>query len=245
MKPLSLTITTVLFCTITSTTADAMYNPRLGRFLQRDPVGLSNSPAAAPRLIPTKQYVDGLNVYSYAVSNPLHGMDPSGLQVYGGAAHPTACCGDLYCPPPPDCLKECPKICSENQGRFKEDDAGKVFCKSGCECACVNEKHYPPTDNTPGGKAARMCAFKHEEEHVKGPGVCGLFDGIKGPWPWNDYPDLECKAAAAQVECLNGAKSSCGGDTTCLGRIDWEIDNAWENCREAGGNPKNYQQPTE
>lgn len=39
------------------------YAPRLGRFLQRDPVG----------------YTKGFNLYEYALSNPLQWMDPSGL----------------------------------------------------------------------------------------------------------------------------------------------------------------------
>lgn len=40
-----------------------MYDPRLGRFLQRDPLG----------------YVDGMNMYAYVVNNPRNFVDPMGL----------------------------------------------------------------------------------------------------------------------------------------------------------------------
>ncbi|MCP4591050.1 MAG: hypothetical protein GY842_09915 [bacterium] len=41
------------------------YDPALGRFLQRDPIGING----------------GVNVYSYVRSSPLLWVDPSGLQV--------------------------------------------------------------------------------------------------------------------------------------------------------------------
>ena len=41
------------------------YDPAKGRFIQRDPL----------------EYVDGYNLYQYAVSNPINLLDPSGLEV--------------------------------------------------------------------------------------------------------------------------------------------------------------------
>ncbi len=85
-----------------------MYHPRLGRFMQRDPIGtpyappvtVSARPTYAPRLAmparpamtrnisspqftrrdpePTLQYADGMNLQQYARSNPIVGVDPSG-----------------------------------------------------------------------------------------------------------------------------------------------------------------------
>lgn len=50
------------------------YDPALGRFRQRDPLG----------------YADGLNAYAYARSNPVNFVDPWGLSTSGGQGNPGA-----------------------------------------------------------------------------------------------------------------------------------------------------------
>ena len=46
------------------------YSPELGRFITKDPL----------------QYVDGPNMYSYVMNNPLNGIDPMGTEKMGPAA---------------------------------------------------------------------------------------------------------------------------------------------------------------
>jgi RHS repeat-associated protein len=45
-----------------------IYSPTLGRFLQSDPIG----------------YADGVNFYNYVGSDPVNGVDPSGLEICDG-----------------------------------------------------------------------------------------------------------------------------------------------------------------
>jgi hypothetical protein len=81
-----------------------MYNPNMGRFMQRDPLGIRLAPALAASVQATaernlspsqftqrdpkagRQYADGMNEYQYVRSNPVTRLDPSGLvsfPVYG------------------------------------------------------------------------------------------------------------------------------------------------------------------
>lgn len=67
------------------------YNPTMGRFLQRDPVGTAIEPPMArnvsdPRFTQrdsssADQYSDGMNLYEYVGSNPAVLVDPTGLWI--------------------------------------------------------------------------------------------------------------------------------------------------------------------
>lgn len=77
-----------------------MYHPTLGRWMQRDPAAMPQSPSMARNVSgtqftqrdPTAQHPDGPNLYQYVRSRPTIGLDPSGqvLVVLSGAGRSEA-----------------------------------------------------------------------------------------------------------------------------------------------------------
>jgi len=73
-----------------------MYDPGMGRFLQRDPIGTPLEPPMARNLSgsqftsrdSTSQYADGMNLHQYARSNPQRWLDPHGLRVAATCQEP-------------------------------------------------------------------------------------------------------------------------------------------------------------
>ena len=86
---LSLSTLAGLFVAMTTPPASAEYNPRTGRYLQRDPNGQAlvlqalrhnaENPMVTVSMAYQLQFGDGMNFYEYLRSNPLNHWDPSGL----------------------------------------------------------------------------------------------------------------------------------------------------------------------
>ncbi|MBX3356734.1 MAG: hypothetical protein KF724_13655 [Phycisphaeraceae bacterium] len=55
------------------------YGPTLGRWLERDPIGVRVETAPRLGVRPSVQYHDGMNVYQYVQSSPVVRLDPVGL----------------------------------------------------------------------------------------------------------------------------------------------------------------------
>ncbi len=70
-------------CIFLSSFSFGMYNPEMGRFMQRDPIG--TAPASIDESNPfwvDRQYTDGMNLYQYCNSQPVINVDPSGLGLW-------------------------------------------------------------------------------------------------------------------------------------------------------------------
>jgi hypothetical protein len=81
------------------TPSGRVYNPRLGRWMQRDPIhtgmphvswSRTNGPHITVMPMHTPPYVDGLSPYEYVRSNPVNRRDPSGMFSLADFASTTA-----------------------------------------------------------------------------------------------------------------------------------------------------------
>ncbi|WP_432797544.1 RHS repeat-associated core domain-containing protein [Poriferisphaera sp. WC338] len=70
--PLLILFTLIAATLLAPTTASAMLNPKLGRFMQRDPLN-RNQPGGG--------YHDGQNLFQYVGNNPIQWFDPNGLKL--------------------------------------------------------------------------------------------------------------------------------------------------------------------
>jgi hypothetical protein len=75
----------LLFSSIAAESANAMYHPGMGRFMQRDP-GPGSITGSMPSRVGSAgsadQYADGMNLYQYVRSMPTTLVDPMGLAAY-------------------------------------------------------------------------------------------------------------------------------------------------------------------
>jgi RHS repeat-associated protein len=81
-KPVSLLALTaaLVIPALLPQSARGMYDPKHGRWLQRDPAGMRGAPLD-DSVQPSKQVEDGMNLYQYVRSRPSMSLDPEGLYV--------------------------------------------------------------------------------------------------------------------------------------------------------------------
>ena len=80
------------------------YHAQLGRFLARDPLN----------------YTDALNLYLYALANPLKYLDPDGMAVFSRRER--------------DCIADCKAGCAAEYGWYNPQ---RYICSSYCDNACT------------------------------------------------------------------------------------------------------------
>lgn len=133
--------------------AAAKYNPEIGRFMQRDPVG----------------YVDGTNLYQYVRSMPVSGIDPFGLKlvVDGDAAYRSSVERALQ--------EICPGAKVEEDGSVTvgscEDNTEH---EQGCECLSSlsgSSKTHTIRNGDPGEKPYTVPANDEDWDKISQPGV--------------------------------------------------------------------------
>jgi len=102
------------------------YDPKHGRWLQRDPLGVRPNPPKGT-IIPIKQYTDGMNGYEYVGSIPTRKRDPLGLAEW---------CDGFGCYPipeplpPPTPTPSTQTLC-KNPGVTEYQQTWKVFWHKG------------------------------------------------------------------------------------------------------------------
>lgn len=192
------------------------YNPGLGRWVSRDPVGemgfnllANNSPktildkdSPLQKAASSRHGVPEQSVYVFLQNAPTDRIDPVGLR-------------------DTDCNNVCAMVI--RLGLYMEGWGGVVICYRGTLCPCVNYPAYPPGTD-PG---IFECIKLHEETHIKHDEFsCGTCDWYHAAGsPGKDPAGDECRAYVAQLECLisQKLKRCLPGDYVCTGEYDYWI----------------------
>lgn len=226
----------VLFMTVlalASSVEARVYNPQLGRWLQRDPIG----------------HRDGPSLYQYVEGRPIARIDSSGLASLPGSpgmTYPAASGCDLCSrpvggtqppadaqPEPPDprsCsgdtdfIDQCILCCIVRQDQVPPEDRG--FWLVACRNACI-QKFLPAPNPYPGWGD---------------PGTVGPWPAVCGPWVPANTPNAKvvsatrlrpgicscqvriCQSWARQCITVNHPRPFVDTDTTCAQRLcDYQV----------------------
>ena len=120
------------------------YAPKIGRFLQADPLGTMPDSGEINWFDPTTQYDAGMNLYAYVGNNPSNMVDPTGKVAYGNYCGSGSRGGapiddlDRACKNHDDCYDKCgvsgvkgvicPSICARKCDRKLCFGAGSSSC---------------------------------------------------------------------------------------------------------------------
>ncbi|WP_432798117.1 hypothetical protein [Poriferisphaera sp. WC338] len=136
--PLLILLTLTAATLLAPTTASAMLNPKLGRFMQRDPLNQDQTGGG---------YQDGLSLYQYVKSSPIINHDSSGKQIpgeypfpgrlpdFGGPNGPRLpkngsyayLLGQLKSLCNDKCLGECPESCTKEKCLQEAESIARAY----------------------------------------------------------------------------------------------------------------------
>lgn len=183
-----------------------MYEPKLGRFLSRDPRPENGIELLYP--------FPNMTRYAYVQSSPITFSDPSGLQReraqmdlqrtlvsvsrYAQKSD-RGICPDVYCPK--DCSDPCGDAKRLGLDALTGPSAAGVICCDGKKYVCV-WKDFPY-------KCLTQCAKLHEQTHLADvdcpeKGLCR--PPFRRP---EDTSKEECEGFIAQIKCLIESSDSC------------------------------------
>ncbi|TWT45272.1 tRNA3(Ser)-specific nuclease WapA precursor [Phycisphaerae bacterium RAS1] len=209
------------------------YDPRLGRWISRDPIG-----ELADR-----------NLLAFVRNRPTNSSDSIGLHDICTQPYLSSSC-PLPSPAVWGNCTDCGATCDSPaaQAMATPGSIGFVICRpDGCRCACTTKDGIIATaSDTAARRIISACTLQHEECHVSQtldsthpgftecpPGNCGpLIAGPRGksaPKGSRGNPAMECPCYGIGLQCLDAGRRGCGGNQACLDEVDAAIDTVIRN----------------
>jgi RHS repeat-associated protein len=183
-------------------------NPRIGRWMQRDPLAQRRRTYAGKY----HGYVDGLNLYQLMKSNPLFRGDPSGLEACPAPNRTVPCCDGngnrVACIKPDHLNNSYPVVsCIElHEIEHCQQAISAGFTCEGCEANCrPRDPNFEP--------------------------CCYSWGPPPPPRPGPD--DNECEAYSSQLGCVLDWQGELGCDGAGAGSVECDnLANAESNIRQ-------------